>query len=871
MKKGFTLLEILLVIAAIGILAAIVIVAINPQRQLASVRNAKRQSDVNTINNAIQQYLIEERSYPTGISSQFQNICGEGETEGCIDLSSQLVPQYLAGIPRDPSGLAYQVAMNPVNERVSVLSPAGEIGQNIGINLFGIIAIGGNTSTVQYEDNVYTVHRFTEEGTFSLDILNTGLFDQEVRFTTTVGSTFNGIDSRGDSISPTNQGYEVVVSSGGRVDIAYPQGSGSNDIAYHAIQPVGMLATGGTESIIEVEGISYRVHEFTSVGSSTFEVQDIGNIPGGNEVEYLIVGGGGGGGASMTVCTSNHWTSGGGGAGGVLMGSFTAEDSTNYTNTVGEGGLGAVNNIDHFGFKGGNSSIVGGSTSLIALGGGGGETRGATATCGQNMTGAAGGSGGGKSDWDPSPGGLGTAGQGNNGGEGFSSYTGGGGGGAGGPGINGQRNWAGDGGPGIVSYIRGTEEWFAGGGGGGGRTAQSITRSNGGIGGGGDGNNTSTGGDRTYGVDAIPNTGGGGGGNGNESNDDGNRGRAGNGGSGIVIVRYPITAPTVTPTIQASGGDRVDIVTISGQSYRVHQFSNLNTSIAEKDFVVTDAPAGATVDVLVVGGGGAGGFGYGDQDTGKGGGGAGGVVWEESVPVSAQSYSISVGKGGRKRQHGNNYTPQAPDNGGNTTAFGFTALGGGGGGQSDNYNTGARSGGSGGGAGARNSTSSSNLGRTATQPGSSSGGLGSSGGNSGGNGNFGAGGGGGAGASGQNGQSIFNNSIGGNGGVGIDLSSYFGTSYGDNGYFAGGGGGGGYSTSNLRPQSVGGLGGGGKGTSAKEHSTGHQWATGDIDGQPTTGGGGGGSSEDAGRSPMRGSASGGGGSGTVLIRYPVSI
>ena len=65
-KQGFTLLEILLVVGIISILAGIVILAINPTKQLGDTRNAQRRSDVLTILNAVYQYSIDNSgSIPT--------------------------------------------------------------------------------------------------------------------------------------------------------------------------------------------------------------------------------------------------------------------------------------------------------------------------------------------------------------------------------------------------------------------------------------------------------------------------------------------------------------------------------------------------------------------------------------------------------------------------------------------------------------------------------------------------------------------------------------------------------------------------------------------------------------------------------------
>jgi len=108
-SKAFTLLEILLVVAAIGILAAIVIVAINPQRQLGKVRDAERQSEVGTLKDGIEQYSLDQNGqYPSGIEvNTYKEVCDTEaiDPSNCpdyyVDLSG-LVPDQLAAIPRDP-------------------------------------------------------------------------------------------------------------------------------------------------------------------------------------------------------------------------------------------------------------------------------------------------------------------------------------------------------------------------------------------------------------------------------------------------------------------------------------------------------------------------------------------------------------------------------------------------------------------------------------------------------------------------------------------------------------------------------------------------------------------------------------------------
>lgn len=139
-KKGFTLLEILLVVAAIAILAGIVIIAINPGKQLADTRNAQRRVNVNTILNAVYQYSIDNKgTLPAGITQTPTEVCKTGgNCANLIDLSVLTTNEtYLTAIPTDPTGAStngagYKISQS-ANGRITVSAPSAENSATISV------------------------------------------------------------------------------------------------------------------------------------------------------------------------------------------------------------------------------------------------------------------------------------------------------------------------------------------------------------------------------------------------------------------------------------------------------------------------------------------------------------------------------------------------------------------------------------------------------------------------------------------------------------------------------------------------------------------------------------------------------------------
>ena len=132
--KGFTLIELLVVISIIGLLASIVLGALNTARSKG--RDASRLASLRSVSTAIESYYDKFGYYPPVTSGN----CFGASPTGWSELESAIVPTYIPSLPTDSiitNNFVYCADSNP-NAQEYLLKAQTETGATTGNQFSGI-------------------------------------------------------------------------------------------------------------------------------------------------------------------------------------------------------------------------------------------------------------------------------------------------------------------------------------------------------------------------------------------------------------------------------------------------------------------------------------------------------------------------------------------------------------------------------------------------------------------------------------------------------------------------------------------------------------------------------------------------------------
>ncbi|SRR5258708_31288900 len=133
--KGFTLIEMIVVIAVLGILATIVLISINPIAQLQKSNDARRKTDLESIQRALELYYQDNGTYPISTGDKIKG----------INWGSAWQP-YIATLPSDPLPANRYVYYSPNNQTYYLYAnlQRGKYDQQICNNGNACVSVGAN-------------------------------------------------------------------------------------------------------------------------------------------------------------------------------------------------------------------------------------------------------------------------------------------------------------------------------------------------------------------------------------------------------------------------------------------------------------------------------------------------------------------------------------------------------------------------------------------------------------------------------------------------------------------------------------------------------------------------------------------------------